>query len=289
MSTLRSLYLLSVRHHKPFSLVAENMPYKVQKLLQWYMADKDDFSESSLSMIEAVTEGTVAGGAGAIFYKNTPTRKIYRLELDESTVVVKSFSFRDSWSRKLFRHKFYAFDEAANLIHAKNKGVPVPKLLAFAEQKGAVFCYQSLVVMEYAENTFHPTDVFSGQINSDISKDLILERVGNLLLSLYYAGCNHIDTHGSSFLIHRLDEEKDVVIDLQFAVFHHQPRPNILSYQLSHLVRSINAYFERSYLDEWAHSILERVENNDVEYQYLRYKRHLEEKIPTSYERMMMK
>lgn len=164
----------------------------------------------------------------------------------------------------------------------------MPEVLAYAQDRKFMFCDRSLVVMEYAEDSFHPADVFSGEVQSAFSNQEILNKVGKLLLKMYYAGCNHIDTHAWAFLIHNNNEQKDKVIDFQFAVFHDRPKPNILSSHLSYFVRSIDTYLPPALLDEWTWELLSQVDNVDVDYQYQLYKKYLSEEIPESFKRMLL-
>ena len=54
----------------------------------------------------------------------------------------------------------------------------MPEVLAYAQDRKFIFCDRSLVVMEYAEDSFHPADVFSGDVKSTFSNQEILNKVG---------------------------------------------------------------------------------------------------------------
>ncbi len=216
-------------------------------------------------------------------------RKIFLVKTHNPPIVVKGFSYEDSFTKKLIRHKLFAFDEAANLIIAKKRNLPVPNVEAFAQQKKGILCTKSLVAMEYLNTGIHPTHIFRKKVNSSLSFEDVMKRMGKLLLELYRAGCNHVDAHGTSFLIDENNPDNDKIIDFQFAVFHKRPMPNILSHHLSFLGRRELAHFSAEFIDNWAKEILQEAGDLDVEKQFSLYKKLLNAKELGCYERMLYK
>ena len=289
MSIFKNIHLMSTVSRKPFSIISDNLPYSRKDSLQWYMKEEGFPDNFPLELISEALSEKESDSPAINYLKSLEKRKIFSVNKENPTAVVKGFLFDDSFSKKLIRHKLFAYDEATNLIIAKQRGLPVPDVYAFAQLKKGIFCTKSLVAMEYLKGGTHPSDIFRGNIESHHAWENVMDRVGKLILRLYYAGCNHIDAHGYSFIIDDHDSDNDKIIDFQYAVFYDQPMPNILSHHLSFMVRRKLAHFDAEYLDNWARSILEEAGNLDVDKQFKLYKDMLNAKELSSYKRMLFK
>ena len=289
MSLFKNLHLVTTVSKKPFSIITDNLPYHRTDALSWYMKEEGFPDDFPLEMISNALTEDKETPPEINYLKKVGKRKIFCVNTRKPSTVVKGFLFDDSFTKKLIRHKLFALDEASNLIIAKNRGLPVPDVYAFAQMKKGLLCTQNLVAMEFLEGGAHPSDIFRKNIESHHAWEHVMDRVGKLILKLYFAGCNHIDAHGYSFIIDDHDESNDKIIDFQYAVFYEKPMPNILSHHLSFMGRRKLAHFSADYIDDWARNILVEAGDLDVDKQFKLYKELLEAKELGSYKRMLYK
>ncbi len=289
MSFIKNLYLLNTVSKKPFTLISDHLPIKVLDKMTFYMSDKSFSASFSLDLMQKVIGGIVIDDPSIEYYRNTKSRKIYKLSSGDQSIAVKSFSFNNSFSKKLFRHKLYSRDEASNLILAKKMSLPVPEVYCYGEQIKGLFCYRNLVATEFIEDSFHPNDVFWGREEVSMSFEEIMNRLKPLFLKLYFSGCNHIDTHGHTFFINKSDSALDKIIDFQFAVFLDSPNNNVFNCQVSHLIRRVKDYFEKEFLDEWVYSLFKDAGIKNMDSQLKGFKSFMSSKELGAFERMCLK
>lgn len=288
MSLLTNIYLAAKTTRKPFSYIDSHLPSKHSDMDSWHLAADQYKNILPLRYISQVFSHHHPHSANIHYYRNSLSRKVFRIDLPDTTFIAKSFSFHNSFSKKLFRHRLYGYDEASNLVIAKKRGLPVPILIAYSERMHGLLCSQNSLVTEFLSDHSHPMALFNSTTNSTFSTEKILERSGNLLIKLYHAGCNHIDTHPDAFLLHKNNAEHDKIIDFQFAVFHKQPSVNILSFHLSHFGRSITKFVNKTIIDEWAHQTLKMVIGNDTDASFKLYKSYFNKEIPRNFIRMRL-
>lgn len=144
------------------------------------------------------TENILEGG----LLKDAVRRHIYRprSEVDGTPVVVKKFhleSFRDK-----VKARRYGWQEYQNYRMAEAAGVPIPRLLAFFEQRQCGIIKLNGVVMEYLDG-YQPLqpDQFSLAVPA--------------LVLLYQKGINHIDLSPTNILRHP-DTGEMRIIDWQY-------------------------------------------------------------------------
>ncbi|MCD6527971.1 MAG: hypothetical protein J7K75_13375 [Desulfuromonas sp.] len=169
--------------------------------------------------------------------KRSRSRCLFVLDDGPSPCVVKSFDFRYSFGRKIFRHRLFGRNEAINLLLAKQYGLPVPELYAYGETRSGLMCLDSIQLIEYIKDGLNYPE-FICQTNHTAQHGLI--RVADLVIRLYQSGCLHPDPHYEQFLLSPVGPEQDRIIDFQYAQFS-APSLNQLVYQLAHLLRSLKA------------------------------------------------
>lgn len=96
LSTIKSMLLLAKVSRKPFSIIESELPITVDEDLRWNIKHAGFSSDFSLKLIcDAICSEGVQNDSIS-FFKNSPARKIYVLNSKSSSVIVKSFSFKDS-------------------------------------------------------------------------------------------------------------------------------------------------------------------------------------------------
>ena len=244
---------------KPGNLMDSHLPLSCREGdYRWHCRDEEDKDELDL-VCRAFNSPDDAPVDFAHMLKKQRGRRVMRVYSSEGSRILKGFNFGGSLGKQLYRHRLYALDEALGLMLAADRGVSVPKVLSYGEHKAGLRRLSSIVVMEDVVDAFHPGGVFRGDQSHGLTVEDVLERLRPLMLQLYEAGCNHIDVHGTSFLLHNLDAKQDKVIDFQFAVFHPKPSANVLVHQLAHFSKAPYEGLDSELLDEWASSVLREV------------------------------
>lgn len=255
MSIFRDLQAIS-RSWKPRSLIHTHLPLSARSnSFRWQCRDRQE--QEALDLICRTFSSPVgSSGDNPDVFKGEGRRRVMRVHGPDRSRIIKGFSYAGSLGRQLYRHRLYALDEALGLMLAAERGVSVPNVLSYGEHKQGIRTMASLVVMEDVSDSFHPVEVFRGDRSHGLTVSEALQRVTPLVIQLYHAGCNHVDVHGTAFLLHKHDAQKDKVIDFQFAVFHSRPSAFILAHQLSHFTKASRKDVDAALLDDWASSVL---------------------------------
>lgn len=288
MSFIKDLRIIRLSR-KPEGLMKSHLPVHSQLHGYHWQFRTPAQAEALSSYCDAFTNAQDACAPGVIPLKVSNSRRVLRVISDESRCIVKGFSYTDSLGKQFYRHRLYALDEALGLMLAGDRGVSVPRVIAYGEQRAGIKRLASMVVMEDVENAFHPVDVFRGDRSSGLSIEGVLKRVTPLIQQLYEAGCNHIDVHGTSFLIHKSNSESDKVIDFQFAVFHNQPSGRILAHQLAHFSRASFKDVDSQLLDDWASSVINELEPAECNALFSIYQECSRKPVASAYKRMSLK
>lgn len=235
MSFFTDLDLWLRSEKKPFTLLTDVLPHK--KLLagtQWWL------SAPQWQVVAEEISTQLDNGWGKELelpiLKRSRSRCLFLLNEAPVPCVVKSFDYRYSFGRKIFRHILFGRNEAINLLLAKQHGLPVPELYAYAETRSGLMCLDSIQLIEHIKDSMlYPEFILE---NGNTAEQGLI-RISDLVIQLYQAGCLHADPHYEQFLLSPIGLEQDRIIDFQYAQFN-APSLNQLFYQLAHLFRSLN-------------------------------------------------
>lgn len=288
MSIGKDIHLL-VKYKKPFRIIEDALPESRKPYGSSWYAAQGVGEEDLLVLNHLMGEKDVFGNAGIDVLRQQGQRRILRLHRDAGNWVMKGFPFYGSVSRQLYRHCFFAFDEAAGLILAAERGVSVPAVLAYGEGRKVGRRLWNAVVMHSIENAFHPTEVFRREVDCGLSVEDTLQRVIPMMLQIYHAGCNHIDLHGTSFLLSRDGADFDRVIDLQYAVFYDSPSTRIFCHQIAHFMRASYGDVNEQILVSWAEDVLEEAGGRRFKTLLDRCVELSKRPVPSAYQRMTLK
>ncbi len=158
--------------------------------------------------------------------KAATRRLVFALDAmeDDTRVVVKAFPLEGLRTR--LKHRKYAPSEAANLAEAARRGIPVPALYGWGEQRSAGLVRWNAVLMEsIAGATFADLAESAGGASAEESEPAAsapppdwLERSARLLATIYASGCNHIDLKPEALLFGATAAD-DRIIDFQYCTF----------------------------------------------------------------------
>ena len=236
MSFFSDLSLWIRTPRKPFALVSEALPHtRTINNTQWWLADTE-----WLTSAEKISGGLNNGWCEHLdvpILKRSGSRSLFILPGPPRQCVVKSFNFRTSFGRRIFRHRLFGRDEAISLLLAKGRGIPVPALYAYAETRSGIMCLDSIQLIEHINGHVYPEFIQT----TDATAAQGLLRVADLMLKLYHGGCLHPDPHYEQFLLSPAGAQQDRILDFQYAQFG-APSVNQLVYQCAHFFRSLNAH-----------------------------------------------
>jgi hypothetical protein len=134
----------------------------------------------------------------------------------------------------------FGFDETASLALAAEKGLRVPRVLAFgvAGQRGWQPPLATIALFEFLEH--HVTLEESLRTAPAGRHPEVMERATPALAALYTAGCNHIALKPDAIMLPQNDAPA-VVIDLEYAKFYDRPSVELLAFEAAYLARRVTA------------------------------------------------
>jgi tRNA A-37 threonylcarbamoyl transferase component Bud32 len=198
-----------------------------------------------------------------VVLKRCENRDIIRLHLPSASpvappsVVVKSFPLA-SWRKRLLRWHRYGPAEAAHLLEARARQLPVPEVYMYGEIRCWIMVMRTIVVMEDLADCLPLHRLLERCRGDEATEAEIMDRVGQLTLRLYHAGCNHIDLHAQNIFFSNNDGSQLRLIDLQYARFYEQPHLEALLFNLGYLAHTLEARLGLPCLERWARKTLEQ-------------------------------
>jgi hypothetical protein len=225
-----------------------------------FLADRWRVSDASWKPVAEVIAGIIKNPARLpddAYYKNELRRLIFRLEVPDGKpdVVVKGFPLK-KWKYKI-RYKQYAYNEALNLIVAKQRGLPVPDVFGLGCGFRRGLLSWVAVIMEHVPFPCMRDNFIRGLSDAEALENL--RRTIPSFRKLYLAGCNHIDFGPHSIMLAPDSAAKDVLIDFQYAGFVNAPDQNILAAQLGYFgwaVGTNRAWVSPTMRDQWYSEVL---------------------------------
>lgn len=190
----------------------------------WYLAERH--------WEEAARLANGLGGDKAEILKRARRRLVFRLSLGESesgpaTVVVKCHRM-ESLKRAILRYRRYGPQEVGNLLEAARRGVPVPRVYGYGQQRSGILVHDMMIMMEDMAPRKTVAELLAEAGGCIERQKEILARAGQLLVRLYETACNHIDTNCSALWIDESESAGDRIIDFHYASFLNEPRPRCL-------------------------------------------------------------
>jgi hypothetical protein len=195
------------------------------------------------------------------YFKNEARRKIFRTAPTTAGTVVLVKGFLLHSCRHRLQHRKYAFNEAAHLIIARERGLKVPTVFGYGVGYRWLLPAWAAVIMDFLPYPSMRDDFLSGP---DGPKTwALLRRTIPSFRKLYLAGCNHIDFGPHAILMSPEGAESDVLIDFQYAAFLRRPCAKTLAAQLGYFgwaVGTNRKWVGRELLRQWYGEVLEALE-----------------------------
>ena len=236
------------------------------KRFRWHVADST-WTES-IKLLETLLEN-ISAIPEENFFKNEKRRLIFRWcktgNQDEPHLLAKCFPLERIKER--LRYKRYGVAEAANLLKAKQRGLPVPAVHALGMRHGLIGTDFAVVVMDYLP---YPLmyDLFFTPLSED-ARARLLKRANPLINLLYSRGANHIDFGAHSIILSGETLGVDSIIDWQYANFIERRNPKLPAALAGLVGRSVainQHWFPVSTITSWFLELLEelKIENSPI-------------------------
>jgi len=216
--------------------------------------------------------------SAADLLKRGPRRLVFRHETalpDHPNVIVKAFpldTLRHRW-----RHDKYGRAEATNLIIARQRGLPVPRVFAFGWQRQWGLVAWNALLMEFMNG--QPMKEHLSSADAHAKREL-LWRVMPLFRRVYETGCNHIDLGPHAILLGESPAE-DCLIDFQYCRFLEQPAPETFAAQAGYFGWCLTTHWNlvpRDMVMEWFEALLAGLSLPGVPELQRRFLHHMEHK-----------
>lgn len=189
--------------------------------------------------------------------KRGPRRLVFRHATtlpDHPKVIVKAFPLETL--RHRWRHQKYGQAEAANLLLARERGLPVPRVFAFGWQRQWGLVTWNALLMEFMKGRPLKEQLVNAEPSTQRE---MLWRVLPLFRRVYETGCNHIDLGPHAILIGEAAAE-DCLIDFQYCRFLKQPDPGTFAAQAGYFAWCLTTHWNlapRELVTEWFDALLE--------------------------------
>jgi tRNA A-37 threonylcarbamoyl transferase component Bud32 len=242
-----------------------NQRYSSSHNAAWLLVS-DEFCQAADAAVSCIRNP--AESCNLSLLKDSNNRFIFRLKVnsagpDISSVIVKSFPMK-RLKQRLYQYRRYGEREAANLLKAASRGIPVPRVYGYGQIGRFSLIDSTVVMMEDLNRHQSICDLISSVDLNDSGKIELLKRAGRLLVRLYEVGCNHIDISAQSVWLSGADDD-DRLIDFHYAAFHSQPSLTVLMFNMAYFVNSVNNLVSEVLLEPWVREVLTELSVTDTE------------------------
>jgi len=232
--------------------------------IKWWLKDES---------LTAVAQ-SIAKAVGDITSKAVPPDiKIFKLNERKAVFQIKnSNNSKQSYIAKTFflnrfEHRFkyhrYGLDEAANLITARDKNINTPEVYGYGHINDLLgFVKISTIILEDLPNLSPIGTLMCAKSHKERSE--LFMRTIPLFVSLYRAGCNHIDVNsGAVMLAEDNANPKVYLLDFQHARFYDKPSIELLMFEAGYFAKKCREYVSDVTIDDWLTEMLTAVKINN--------------------------
>lgn len=223
----------------------------------------------SASLIPAVTAFNAAHrairdlpkGSCEEVYKWTERRQVFRFRgsgTGREFLVAKGFLLKNARQRiKSYR---YGLDETANLLMAAQRGISVPAIYGFGVQYGKSGLPRgNFLLLECLSDYGLVGDLLEKAKDNPIERRAVLMRTIPVFVSLYHAGCNHVDIHKKTIMMHNDVEKPPKILDFHYARFCDRPNIEVLAFEAGFFVGACSDTLDQGAIEEWLSSLAHEV------------------------------
>ena len=250
-------------HHQRIIQAGLPVRYTHSNGWQWWLhhTSHTTATASATETAEKILSGHVSQINGTL--KSTDKKTVFRLSsahAETPDVIGKFFQLR-KFEHKL-KYQRYALNEAANLILAQKKGIRIAPVRAYGHTRDCFgLVSASMVLLEYLEG-YSPVGVLLESC-APSERIGVLNRTIPVFVSLYHAGCNHIDVNQGAILLSTQSDSLAAILDFQHAQFHDSPRPEILMFEAGYFAQSCSGFLSEDDTTQWLHTLFDAISVQD--------------------------
>jgi tRNA A-37 threonylcarbamoyl transferase component Bud32 len=233
---------------------------------KWWLKD-ESLVPAAQSIAETITNITNHSlRPNAVFFKLTDRKAVFRVKLSDDSgqsLVAKAFLFPRLEHR--FKYHKYGLDEVANLLKAAEKGINAPGVYGYGQIYGLFRLVEANIVITEDLHGLSPIKnlLLKG---TDSERHQIFMRTIPLFVSLYNAGCNHIDVNSGAVMISEKSQNHEVfLLDFQHAKFYDKPSSEILMFEAGHFAQACRKWISTETIKEWMDELLRSIDINGTD------------------------
>jgi len=237
--------------------------YRDSSKAKWWLKDESlvPAAQSITETIRNITDHSLR--ANTEFCKLTDRKAVFRvkpLEGSGRSLVAKAFLLSRLENR--FKYHKYGLDEVTNLLKAADRGINAPRIYGYGHIYGLFRLVGANVVI--SEDLLGLSPIKNLLLKgTDNERHQIFMRTIPLFVSLYNAGCNHIDVNSGAIMLCEHSLNPNVfLLDFQHAKFHSKSSGEILMFEAGHFAKSCRHWISTETIDEWLNKLLTAVNIN---------------------------
>jgi tRNA A-37 threonylcarbamoyl transferase component Bud32 len=237
--------------------------YEDSRKVKWWLRDESlaPLAQSIAGTIRNITHHELQSSVE--IFKLTDRKAVFRVEYPSCSgpsFVAKAFLLNRFEHR--FKYHRYGLSEVVNLLTAMDRGINTPKVYGYGHIYGLLRLVEASVVIMEDLHSLSPIKnlLLKG---TDNERHQIFMRTIPLFVSLYNAGCNHIDVNSGAIMLCEHNLNPNVfLLDFQHAKFHSKPSSEILMFEAGHFAKSCRNWISTETVNEWLDKLLTAVNIN---------------------------
>jgi len=240
-----------------------NFEFHDSSKAKWWLKDESlvPAAQSITETIRNITNHTLRPNTE--FLKLTDKKAVFRAKHPEGSgrsFVAKVF-FLPRFEHRCKYHK-YGMNEVVNLLMAIDRGINTPKVYGYGHIYSLLRLVKaSIIIMEDLPGLSPIKKLLLK--GTDDERNQIFIRTIPLFVSLYNAGCNHIDVNSGAIMLCEHNLNPNVfLLDFQHAKFHSKPSNEILMFEAGRFAKSCQDWISTEIVNEWLDKLLMAVNIN---------------------------
>jgi len=237
--------------------------YEDSRKVKWWLRDESlaPLAQSIADTIRNITHHALRSSVE--IFKLTDRKAVFRVEYPNGSgpsFVAKAFLLSRFEHR--FKYHRYGLNEVVNLLTAMGRGINTPKVYGYGHIYGLLRLVEASVIILEDLPGLSPIKnlLLKG---TDDERHQIFMRTIPLFVSLYNAGCNHIDVNSGAVMLCEYNLNPNVfLLDFQHAKFYDKPSSEILMFEAGHFAKSCRDWISTETINEWLDKLLMAVNIN---------------------------
>lgn len=233
---------------------------------RWWLKDKSlvPVAQSIVETIRDITNHSLRPSTE--FFKLTDRKAVFRVKPGEGSgksLVAKAFLLPRLEHR--FKYHKYGLDEVINLLKATEKGINAPKVYGYGHIYSLFRLVGANVVV--SEDLLGLSPIKNLLIKkTDKERHQIFMRTIPLFVSLYNAGCYHIDVNSGAVMLSERNPNHEVfLLDFQHAKFYDKPNSEVLMFEAGHFAKVCRNWISTQTVSQWLDELLRAVNIKSTE------------------------